>query len=103
MVHLSERELQLPEAVIAKLLKIAVEDKRVLSLGPGEPDFPAPAPIIKYTKEAADKCNHYSPPGGRAELKEALAKKLKKENNIAAQPQNIIVTCGSQEALLLAT
>lgn len=103
MVHISERELNLPDAVIGKLLKLAAEDKKVLSLGPGEPDFPAPAPIVQWTKEAADDCNHYSPPGGRSDLKEALIKKLKKDNRITARPENIIVTCGSQEALLLAT
>ncbi len=103
MVHIAEREIQLPEAVIGKLLKIAAEDKSILSLGPGEPDFPAPKPIVDFTKEFADKCNHYSPPGGRHELKEAIIKKLKKENRIDASPSNIIVTCGSQEALLLAT
>jgi len=103
MVHIAEREIQLPDAVISKLLKLAAEDKSVISLGPGEPDFPAPQPIVEYTKQFADKCNHYSPAGGRKELKEAIIKKLKKENHITAHPDNIIVTCGSQEALLLAT
>ena len=72
-------------------------------MGPGEPDFNAPKPIIDLTKKYADKCNHYSPPGGRQELKEAIIKKLKKENKIDAHPSNVIVTTGSQEALLLAT
>ena len=92
MVHISEREIQLPEAVIAKLLRLAAEDERVISLGPGEPDFSAPKPIIELTKKYADKCNHYSPPGGRHELKEAIVKKLKKENKIDAHSSNVIVT-----------
>ncbi|PIV67975.1 MAG: aromatic amino acid aminotransferase, partial [Candidatus Aenigmarchaeota archaeon CG01_land_8_20_14_3_00_37_9] len=46
---------------------------------------------------------HYSPIGGRAETKEAIAKKLKKDNGIDASPEEIVVTCGSQEALYLAT
>ncbi|MDP1694970.1 MAG: aminotransferase class I/II-fold pyridoxal phosphate-dependent enzyme, partial [Candidatus Woesearchaeota archaeon] len=103
MVHISEREVQLPEAVISKLIKTAAEDKSVISLGPGEPDMPAPQPVVDFTKQFADKCNHYSAPGGRKELKEAIVKKLKKENGISAHPDNVIVTCGSQEALLLAT
>ncbi|MBM3199474.1 aminotransferase class I/II-fold pyridoxal phosphate-dependent enzyme [Candidatus Woesearchaeota archaeon] len=103
MVDISERETELPDAVIGKLLKIAVEDKTVISLGPGEPDFQAPKPIIEFVKKYADKCNHYSPPGGRAALKEEIIKKLKRDNKIKALPENIIVTCGSQEALLLAT
>ncbi len=103
MTHISERERELPDAVIGKLLKIAVEDKSVVSLGPGEPDFDLPAPIIKFVKNHAGDCNHYSPPGGRAELKNAIVKKLKKENKIDTDPENVVVTCGSQEALLLAT
>ena len=102
MVHLSERELELPDAVIAKLIKMAVEDRSIISLGPGEPDMNTFKPIIKYTKRFAKKCNHYSPPGGRLELKEGIIKKLKKDNKINAGVENIIVTSGSQEALLLA-
>ena len=103
MVHISEREADLPDAVIGKLLKLAAEDKTVLSLGPGEPDFAAPKPIVEFTKKFADKCSHYSPSGGRTELKEALVKKLKKDNKIKTHPENIMVSSGSQEAILLAT
>jgi aminotransferase len=46
---------------------------------------------------------HYSPPGGRTETKRAIAKKLKKDNKINVSPGEIVVTCGSQEALFLAT
>lgn len=101
MKHVSEREAELPPAMIGQLLEIAVEKKGIISLGPGEPDFPAPKPIVDYTKKIAGKCNHYSPPGGRHELKEAIAKKLKKENKIRCTEDNIIVTTGSQEALML--
>tara|TARA_Y100000310_G_scaffold285479_1_gene308959 strand:+ start:4038 stop:5192 length:1155 start_codon:yes stop_codon:yes gene_type:complete len=103
VVHISEREAELPDAVIGKLLRIAVEDKSVVSLGPGEPDFPLPPPIVKLVKDFAAECNHYSPPGGREELRKALARKLKRENKIDTSPDNIVVTCGSQEALMLAT
>ncbi|MEK6904507.1 MAG: aminotransferase class I/II-fold pyridoxal phosphate-dependent enzyme, partial [Nanoarchaeota archaeon] len=103
MVHISERELELPDAVISKLLKIAAENKNIISLGPGEPDFNLPEPLLKAVKNLKNTCNHYSAPGGRKELKEALIKKLKRENKINAEPKNVIVTCGSQEALMLAS
>ncbi len=102
MPHISERERQMPEQEIGKLLRIAVERKDIISLGPGEPDFPAPAPIVALTKKYANQCNHYSPPGGLKELREAIAKKLKRDNKITTSPENIVVTCGSQEALLIA-
>jgi len=104
MVHLSERQSQLPEQVIGKLLKLAVESKDIISLGPGEPDFVTPKPLLDYGAKLLQKGvgTHYSPPGGIAELKEEIVKKLKRDNRILARPENVIVTCGSQEALFLA-
>ncbi len=103
MVEISEREEELPGAVIGKLLKIAAEDKKIASLGPGEPDFSLPKPLVNYIPKLKNKVNHYSPPAGRTELRQALAKKVRKENKIKAAPENIIVTAGSQEALMLAS
>lgn len=103
MVHVSEREQQLPDIVIEKLLTLMAEDKSVLSLGPGEPDFELPRPLVAEGKRLAGSVNHYSPPGGRLDLREAIARKLKKENRIVHDPDDIVVTAGSQEALLLAS
>ena len=102
MAHISERDLQLPDAMISKMLKLVNENKKIISLGAGEPDFPAPLAVVRQTKKIADKCSHYSPASGRIELKEAIIKKLKNENKIKAGLDNITVTTGSQEALLLA-
>ncbi|MBI2971508.1 MAG: aminotransferase class I/II-fold pyridoxal phosphate-dependent enzyme [Candidatus Aenigmarchaeota archaeon] len=101
MPHIAERELELPDAIIGKLISL-LHDKRVISLGAGEPDFDLPKPLVAYLKRIANKTNKYSPPGGIPELKIAIAKKLRKENRIHAEPENIVVTGGSQEALLLA-
>mgnify|MGYP001600812862 FL=1 len=101
-MHISEREAELPDAVIGKLIKMTTEDPRIVSLGHGEPDFDLPKPLQSYAKRIAGKYNHYASPGGVRELREAIAKKLKKDNKVEASPENIVVTCGSQEALLLA-
>jgi len=99
---IAKREKELPYYTIGKLLKIAAESKDIISLGPGEPDFVTPSRILTATKRYLDRgFTHYSPPGGRAELKEAIIKKLKRENKISAKPENIIVTTGSTEAILL--
>ena len=66
-MDISERQEDMPELEIGKLLKIAVENKSIISLGPGEPDFPAHPKIVSATRKYADICSHYSPPGGRAE------------------------------------
>lgn len=99
MTHISERELQLPDAVIGKLLKIAAEEHDIVSLGPGEPDFVTPKPILDYAKKVIGNTTHYSAPNGKEELREALAKKLKRQNKIDADPNDIIVTTGSQQGI----
>ncbi len=102
MHNVSERELQMPPAVIEKLIKYVSERKDIISLGPGEPDFPAPRPLVEHSRKIAGMCNHYSPPGGRKELKDAIIKKLRKDNGIKCSEDEVVVTAGSQEALLLA-
>jgi len=102
MTHISERELELPDSIIGKLQGIAAEHKDVISLGVGEPDFVTPKPILDYASKVIGKATHYSAPGGRTDLKEAICKKLKKDNKINADVDNIIVTTGSQEAIFSA-
>ena len=101
MKRISERESELPDAIIGKMLKIAVERKDIISLGPGEPDFPLPKPLIQHAKKLVQISNHYSPPIGRTELREAVMKKLRKRNKIHTSLENITITTGSQEALML--
>src|SRR3972149_513340 len=101
MVHISEREQQLPDQQIEKLIELMVEDKSILSLGPGEPDFPLPKPLVAEIKRLANQVNHYAPAGGLKELREAICRKVNKDNKIRAEPGNVVVTCGSQEALLI--
>jgi len=85
-------------------MRLAVEGKDIISLGPGEPDFTTPQHIIDFACEKLNKgYTHYSSPAGRTSLKKVIAKKLKKDNKIKVTPEEIIVTCGSQEALFLAT
>lgn len=100
---ISERERELPVSTIGRMLKIAAEDKHCISLGPGEPDFDSPGNIVRAAKRALDRgMTHYSPVAGRTEFKRAVIRKLKKENRIEAREENIVVTCGSTEAILLA-
>lgn len=100
--EVSEREEQLPVSTIGELIKIAAEGKDIISLGPGEPDFDSPKNIINFAcKKLREGFTHYSPPGGRSELKEEVVKKLKRDNRIDVSPDQVIITCGSTEAILL--
>ncbi len=102
MVHISERDLQLPELEFPEISKIVAEDKRVISLGPGEPNFITPKPILDYARKIIEKATHYSAPQGKLELREAIAKKLKRNNDIEADVDEILVTSGSQTGIFSA-
>ncbi|MBI4154941.1 pyridoxal phosphate-dependent aminotransferase [Candidatus Woesearchaeota archaeon] len=104
MKQISEREQELPDSMLGMLSEIASEHKEIISISVGEPDFDAPKPIIEAVKKAAlnykkNQLSHYSSHSGRSDLKEAIIKKLRKENKINARKENILVTCGSQEAI----
>ena len=102
MRHISERESELPDAVIGELIKIANEDKNVISMGAGQPDFKTPKPILDYAKKIIDKTTAYSNPQGVLELRELIAKKLRKENKIKnADSEDVVVTAGSQESIFM--
>lgn len=102
MVHISERDLQLPELEFPKIFKRVVNDKSIISLGPGEPDFSTPAPLLEYAKKIIGKSTHYSEPQGLLELREAIAKDIARKNKIKTSPDNVLVTAGSQEAIFSA-
>src|SRR3989338_11588099 len=103
-IPISERELDLPKTQFVQIMKIAEESKDIISLGPGEPDFTTPKHIRDFAKKQLDLGRtHYTPIGGVKEVKEAFAKKLKKENKINVDPESqIIVTVGAKESILLA-
>ncbi len=85
---------------IRKMFEMARAD--AINLGLGEPDFDTPWHIREAVIEALKEgFTHYTPNQGIMELREALADKLKKENNIQAHPEEIIVTVGASEALFM--
>jgi len=103
MYNLSERTEVIGPSKIEQSLKILEQNPEIISLGAGEPDFPTPKNVITAAKKYLDRgFTHYSPFQGKLELREAIATKLKKENKMNVNANDIIVTCGSKEALLLA-
>ncbi len=102
-IHISERELELPKTQFLEIMRVAEESKDVISLGPGEPDFDTPKHIRDFAKKQLDLGKtHYTSISGITDVKEALAKKLKKENKISVDPEKeLIITVGAKEAILL--
>ncbi|WP_028309294.1 pyridoxal phosphate-dependent aminotransferase [Desulfitibacter alkalitolerans] len=87
-----------------KMIALSNEVKDVINLGRGDPDLKTPSHIIAAAKEALD-AGHtgYTPWAGLLELRQAVAEKLKNDNNIIVDPdKEVIITVGAQEAILLA-
>jgi aspartate/methionine/tyrosine aminotransferase len=77
----------------------------VVDLGYGEPNFDTPEHIREAAKKALDDGHtHYVlPVEGLTPLREAIAEKLARENNITADPATeVLVTAGVQEAINVA-
>lgn len=87
-------------AVAAKAAKMRAAGIDVVSFGTGEPDFPTPAHIVAAAKQALDdgKTKYPSPSSGVGVLKEAIAGKLLRENDLRYCTDQIVVTVGGKIA-----
>ena len=73
----------------------------VISLTLGEPDFDVPANIKQAAFDAINQnFSHYSPVPGFLELRQAIAKKLKRDNNLDYKPTQICVSNGAKQSIL---
>lgn len=83
----------------AKAMKAAGID--VVSFGAGEPDFPTPSYIVEAAAIACrDPRNYrYTATAGLLELREAIAKKVKRDSGYDVSPDQIVVTNGGKQAV----
>lgn len=85
-------------AALARELK--AQGKDIISLSLGEPDFNTPDFIKEAAKKAIDEnYSTYSPVDGYAELKEAICRKFKRDNDLDYKPANIVVSTGAKQSL----
>lgn len=100
---LSEKLDSIPPSLIRRFFDLASSMKDIISLGIGEPDFDTPQHIKEYAKEGLDKgYTHYGPNIGLYMLREAIAEKLRRDNNIDADPEKeIIITVGANMPIFM--
>ncbi|MGN0144502.1 MAG: pyridoxal phosphate-dependent aminotransferase, partial [Clostridium sp.] len=103
MPRLSNRLDWFTESTIRKMTRIANEYDAI-NLSQGFPDFDPPKEIIEELKRAADEGPHqYSITWGAQDYREALAEKQEHFTGLKIDPnENIVVTCGSTEAMITA-
>ena len=100
---LSRRAREVPKSGIREMFNIAQRLSGVINLSLGEPDFKTPQHIIKAAVEALKSgYTHYTPNRGLLEFREAVAHKLKVQNNMDVDPETeVMATVGSMGALSL--
>ncbi|MFC0654989.1 pyridoxal phosphate-dependent aminotransferase [Mongoliitalea lutea] len=103
---LSDRINQMEESATLAMAKKARELKSqgidIISLSLGEPDFKTPLHIQQAAKDAIDEGKYfaYPPVAGYQDLREAIAKKLRDQNNIVdAKAENIVVSTGAKHSI----
>ena len=101
---LSDRINNLPVsatlAMAAKGRELKEQGKDIISLSLGEPDFNTP----DFIKEAAiqginENYNSYSPVNGYADLREAICRKFKRDNNLDYNINQIVVSTGAKQSI----
>jgi len=99
----SERVQLFPESVIREMTRIAHLHGAV-NLAQGFPDFEPPRELTEAAKRALDGgYNQYSITWGARDLRAAIARRAKEFNGIDVDPEaNLVVTCGSTEAMMAA-
>ncbi|MBI4533192.1 MAG: pyridoxal phosphate-dependent aminotransferase [Candidatus Melainabacteria bacterium] len=108
---ISDRAMLIRESNIrdaARLVEELSRQAKIINLGQGLPEYPAPQVLKDAAKAAIDAdFNQYSNTWGYLALRQAIARKLAQYNGIVANPDTeITVTCGVSEGLnatLLAT
>ena len=103
-LQLSERILNMSTsatlAMAAKARELKSEGKDIIGLSLGEPDFNTPDFIKNAAKQAVDdNYNSYTPVDGYVELKQAIIKKFKRDNNIDYNLSQIVVSTGAKQCL----
>ncbi len=87
-------------AITTLALELKAEGKDILSFSAGEPDFDTPQVIKEAAKKALDEGKtKYTAVAGIPELRQAIANKLLRENNLRYHASDIIVSNGAKQSL----
>lgn len=104
MIKLSERvEAIAPSmtlAISAKANELKAAGEKIINFGIGEPDFATPQHIVDAAKKALDEGKtKYVAAAGLPALKKAVVKKLKLDNNLDYDPEDIIISNGAKHSI----
>jgi aspartate/methionine/tyrosine aminotransferase len=100
--RLAPRIVEEDGAFRTRMLGIAAGRRDVIALGRGDPDFHTPPHIVEAAKAALDaNHHHYTGPTGIPALREAIATNLGDRYGLDYGADEVVVTAGAQEAIML--
>lgn len=103
-IDLAQRVITMKESDTIRMAQLArdltAQGRQIINLSLGEPDFDTPDHIKKAAEKAlADGYTKYSPVPGMPALREAISRKLKRDNSLQYSPSQIVVSNGAKQSL----
>ena len=87
-------------AISSKAMEMRSAGINVISMSAGEPDFDTPQHIKDAAKAAMDNgMTKYTQVDGVPDLKKAIIKKFRNDNELSYKPENILVSTGAKQTL----
>ena len=83
-----------------KSKELILKGKKIVNFGFGQSPFPVPENIVNALKKNAHR-KEYLPIQGLSVLRDAISKYLLNKTGVSYPKENIIITPGSKEAMLL--
>ncbi|HIF18000.1 MAG TPA: pyridoxal phosphate-dependent aminotransferase [Cycloclasticus sp.] len=86
-------------AVTARAAALRAAGQDIIGLGAGEPDFDTPEHIKQAARDAINSGKtKYTAVDGTVELKTAIINKLKKDNGLSYELDQVLVSCGGKQS-----
>jgi len=86
-------------AVTARAAALRAAGQDIIGLGAGEPDFDTPEHIKQAARDAINAGKtKYTAVDGTVELKAAIINKLKNDNQLSYQADQVLVSCGGKQS-----
>ena len=87
-------------AINAKAAALKAAGHAIISLGVGEPDFDTPQPIVDAAIKAMQSgFTRYTAVDGIPSLKQAIIEKLRRDNQLHYEPDQILVSSGAKQSI----
>ena len=88
-------------AVTARAAELRAQGRDIIGLGQGEPDFDTPVHIKAAARKAIDAGDtKYTGVDGTPALREAICRKLARDNGLGYEPNQIMVSNGAKHSLI---